>query len=110
MAEMDFLLLVQVVNSICCLIGFIFFASAWNYSRKIQKLLKETRIVRRWRIATLLVGLFSIGYLINIPLVFIVDLPVLLLIEALVFLGGSIFVLIVFNLAFKTYDLIYSLP
>ncbi|MFW9854357.1 MAG: hypothetical protein ACFFFG_04825 [Candidatus Thorarchaeota archaeon] len=110
MADADILFMLQIFNTICCLVGFVFFATAWIYSRRIQELLKETRIVKRWKIATFLVGFFSIGYLINMPLVFIVDLPVLLLIEGLVFLGGSIFVLIVFNLAFKTYDLIYSLP
>ncbi len=109
MAYEDVLFSVQIFNTVCCLLGFMFFAGAWYYARKIQDLLKETKIVKRWRIATLLVGFFSIGYLANIPLVFIVDLPVLLLIEALVFLGGGIFVLLVFNLAFKTYNLIYSI-
>ena len=32
------------------------------------------------------------------------------LVGGLVFLVGAIFVLLVFNLAFKTYDLIYSIP
>ncbi len=58
----------------------------------------------------MLVGGFSIGYLGNIVLIFFVDLSVLLIIEALVFLGGSVFVLLVFTLAYQTYELIYTIP
>ena len=57
-----------------------------------------------------MVGFFSIGYLGNALLVLAVNLEVLLIVEALVFLGGSMFVLLVFYLAFKTYDLIYEIP
>ncbi len=110
MADADILIIIQIFNVICCLIGFFFFVRAWMYARKISVLLAETRIVKRWRIATLMVGFFSIGYLGNILLVFVVNLEILLIVEAMVFLGGSMFVLLVFNLAFKTYDLIYEIP
>lgn len=110
MADDTLLLFIQFFNAICCLVGFVIFVTAWTFARKIEKLLKETRIVKKWRLASLMVGFFSLGYLINIPLVFFYDLTMLLIVEGLVFLVGSIFVLLVFNLAFKTYDLIYSIP
>lgn len=110
MADDTVLFVIQVFNVICCLIGFGFFFSAWRYAQKISKLLEETKIVKRWRTATLLVGGFSIGYLGNIVLIFFVDLSILLVIEALVFLGGAVFVLLVFTLAYQTYELIYTIP
>ncbi|MHA1993064.1 MAG: hypothetical protein ACW97Z_00820 [Candidatus Hodarchaeales archaeon] len=110
MADDTVLFLIQIFNAVCCLIGFGLFFSAFRYAQKISKLLEETKIVKRWRIATMLVGGFSIGYLGNIVLIFFVDLSVLLIIEALVFLGGAIFVLLVFTLAYQTYELIYTIP
>ena len=110
MVDEDILLLIQIFNVICCLIGFAFFATAWTYARKISVMLKDTRIVRRWNLATAMVGFFSLGYLGNILIVFVADLSVLLVVEALVFLVGAIFVLLVFNLSFKTYELIYEIP
>ena len=59
--------------------------------------------------AAAMVGFFSLGYLGNILIVFVADLSVLLIVEALVFLVGAIFVLLVFNLSFKTYELIYEI-
>lgn len=110
MADADIILLIQIFNGICCLIGFALFVTAWNYARKISTMLKDTRIVRRWNIAAAMVGFFSLGYLGNILIVFVADLSVLLIVEALVFLVGAIFVLLVFNLSFKTYELIYEIP
>ncbi|MFX1284195.1 MAG: hypothetical protein ACFFB5_11100 [Promethearchaeota archaeon] len=110
MADDSILILIQIFNAICCLIGFVIFVNAWRFARKIEKLLEETRIVKKWRLASLMVGFFSLGYLINVILVFSYDLSMLLIVEGLVFLIGSLFVLLVFYLAFKTYDLIYSIP
>jgi hypothetical protein len=110
MADADVILLIQIFNAICCLIGFVLFVMAWNFARKISLMLKDTRIVKRWNIAAAMVGFFSLGYLGNILIVFVADLSVLLIVEALVFLVGAIFVLLVFNLSFKTYELIYEIP
>ncbi len=110
MGETNILFIIQIINAIACLIGFGIFVRSFIFALKITDLLKETRIVKQWRFATFLVGLFSLGYLLNIILVFIVNLETLLIVEAIVFFFGAIFVLIVFRLAYKTYDLIYSIP
>ncbi len=108
--DSELLLVVQSFNVVACILGFILFVKSWTYSRKIQDLLAETQIVKKWRFATFLVGLFSAGYLVNIVLVFFYSLETLLVVEGIVFFFGAVFVLIVFDLAYKTYDLIYSIP
>ncbi|MFW9915505.1 MAG: hypothetical protein ACFFGZ_07820 [Candidatus Thorarchaeota archaeon] len=110
MAADNMFFAVQLFSAACSAIGFVIFTWALLYSRKIVSLLKDTRIVKKWRIASILVAFFSFGYVINIPLIFIVDFELLLIIEGLIFLFGAIFVLLVFAIAYQTYNLIYSIP
>ncbi|MFW9991745.1 MAG: hypothetical protein ACFFD4_06770 [Candidatus Odinarchaeota archaeon] len=103
------LFLIQIINIGCSIVGFALFAYSYSYISKILKILENTQIVKRWRFAQLLVGFFSIGYLINIPLVFLVDLNLLLIIQGLVYLFGALFVLLVFATSYKTYRIIYEI-
>ncbi len=100
-----------LINAFFSVIGFLLFARTWLYARKIHRLLEETKMVKKWKIATYIVGLVALSYLVNIPLVyFIHDFGMILLLEGLVFLLGAVFTVIVFNLAYKTYDVIYTMP
>ena len=102
------LLLYQIINISFCIGGLITMFLAIKEINQILKTIKTAKVSKQWRVTRFLLYIFILGYLINIPLVFVIDINILLILQGLVYLFGAIFVFIVFSTANKTYKIIYD--
>jgi hypothetical protein len=93
-------------NLACSIGGIIFFSYSLLIVNKIKSLFPGTKVIKKWIIIQSLIVFFLIGYLFNIILVLLEQTELILIMVAVVYIFGSIFVAITINLAFKTYKVI----
>ncbi|MFX1274189.1 MAG: hypothetical protein ACFFBP_00535 [Promethearchaeota archaeon] len=87
-------------------VGLIFLSFSLYLAQKIKQLFPGGNIVKKWQIMQLLIGVFMVIQVIGLLNIFFPDQNVTYIISGILNLGTGIFIVILFNLSFKTYKLI----
>ncbi|MHA1144781.1 MAG: hypothetical protein ACTSRW_08605 [Candidatus Helarchaeota archaeon] len=98
--------IIGATSIICSTVGLIMFILANIIVYKILQLFPKARMRRDWLIIFILIAFFSMGYVVNIVSVALNLIMVELIMQALVYLFGAIFVFIIIQLSYKTYKII----
>jgi hypothetical protein len=88
------------------LIGMGLFLFSLIIVRKILSLFPKAKMRKDWKLIAILIGIFTVGYIVNIIAILLSLADVLVVMTAFVYLFGAIFVLIVIQLSYRTYKLI----
>lgn len=91
---------------ICSIGGIIFFLYSLILVKKIKELFPGTNILKKWIIIQALIVLFLIGYVFNIILILFQQTELIILMVAIVYIFGGLFVAIIIRLGYKTYKTI----
>lgn len=94
------------LNISCAIIGATIFGLCIVMVIKIIKLFPNAKMTKDWKIINILIIFFLFAYLLNIIAVIQNWTSILLIMQALVYLFGAIFVFIVVRLSLKTYKLL----
>ena len=95
-----------IFGIICSIGGLIFFALSTLVVRKILKLFPGAKVRKKWLRIQMLIIIFTFGYIFNIIFLLLGATEIIIIMTAIVYIFGGIFVFIVINLAFKTYQTI----
>jgi len=95
-----------LLNLICSVGGIIFFVYSLIIIRKIKKLFPASKITRKWLLREALIVIFLAGYVLNIIFQFFALTEFIIIMTALVYLFGGLFVYIIIRLVHKTYTTI----
>ena len=96
----------SILNIVCAVVGGLIFVFSTLQVNKILKLFPSSRMTKDWKIIRILIVFFLVGYILNIIAVLQDLQSVLLVMQALVYLFGALFVLMVIRLSLKTYKVI----
>ena len=94
------------LNLICSVGGIIFFLYSLIVIRKIKKLFPASKITRKWLLREALIVIFLAGYVLNIIFQFFALTELIIIMTALVYFFGGLFVYIIIKLVHKTYTTI----
>jgi len=97
---------ISYLNLIFSIGGIIFFIYSLISVKKIKELFPGTSIIKKWVIIQTLIILFLIGYAFNIFLILLEQTELIILMVAVVYIFGGLFVALTIRLAFKTYKTI----
>ncbi len=99
--------LIFYLNLIASLGGIFFFLYSLILIRKIKKLFPKGSVSKKWLFRQLLIIVFLFGYGFNIIFHIVPELNFLLdYMTAMVYLFGGLFVFVIINLVYKTYNTI----
>lgn len=96
----------SILNIVCAIAGMFIFIYCIQIVSKILLLFPNAKMTKSWKIIRVLIVFFLIGYVLNIIAVFLEMNEVLLIMQALVYLFGALFVFIVVRLSHITYQLL----
>ncbi|MFX0070455.1 MAG: hypothetical protein ACFFAO_05125 [Candidatus Hermodarchaeota archaeon] len=94
------------LSLVCSIGGIIFFIYSLIIVQKIKELFPGAKIMKKWIAIQSLIILFLIGYAFNIVFLFLELSELIIIMVAIVYIFGSIFVALIINLGYKTYKLI----
>ena len=94
---------ITIISSIA---GIFFFIYSYLVINKIKTIFPSGKVRKKWSLIQILIGIFLIGYIANIIFNFTENIEVILIMTAIVYIFGGIFVFIIINLSYKTYRLI----
>ena len=97
---------ISYFSLICSIGGIIFFLYSLILVKKIKELFPGTNILKKWIIIQALIVLFLIGYVFNIILILFQQTELIILMVAIVYIFGGLFVAIIIRLGNKTYKTI----
>ena len=97
------------LNLICSIGGILFFINSSLIIKKIKEMFPAgAKAIKKWNLIQILIYGFLAGYVLNIIFLAIDLNDFVLVMTAIVYLFGGLFVNIVINLSHKTYKVIVS--
>jgi hypothetical protein len=96
----------SILNIVCAIAGMLIFIYCIQIVSKILLHFPNAKMNKSWKVIRILIAFFLIGYILNILAVLLELNEVLLIMQALVYLFGALFVFIVVRLSYKTYQLL----
>lgn len=102
---LNWISLMTIASSIA---GIFFFIYSYMVVIKIKKIFPSGKVRKKWSLIQVLIIIFLIGYLVSIIFNIIENVEVVLIMTAIVYIFGGLFVFIVINLSYKTYRLIVT--
>lgn len=96
----------EILNILCAVAGIALFAYCIALVNKILKLFPGAKMNKSWKIVNVLIAFFLVGYGVNIVAVFAGLTEVLLVMQALVYLFGALFVVVVVRLSLRTFQIL----
>ena len=100
--------LIEWINIVFSVIGALMFIISFMIEQRTIRLLNIINKSTKWKIATFLTGFFFFGYLANIYAVSTANVPLQSIFNAIVYLFGGFFVLLVVTISFSTYQAIFK--
>ena len=100
--------LITLMTIISSIVGIFFFIYSFLVVNKIKTIFPSGKVRKKWTIIQILISIFLIGYIANIFFNIIENVEVILIMTAIVYIFGGLFVFIIINLSYKTYRLIVS--
>lgn len=99
---------INLLSLVCSIIGAGLFVVAASYEVQIIKKLDQLKKANKWKIALGLTMFFFIGYIVSIIGVLDENMLLLQVFNALVYLFGAVFLLLVIMISFRTYSVIFD--
>jgi heme A synthase len=96
------------INLISSIGGIIFFVYSLTLIEKIKKLFPGSKVTKKWIIREGLIVIFLVGYILNIIFLLFNLTELVLIMTALVYFFGGLFVFIIIKLVHKTYATILA--
>jgi hypothetical protein len=100
------LTLYNYLNLVCAVLGIAIFIFCILNVKSIIEMFPNAKMTKKWKIIQTLIIFFLVGYLLNIIFVLLNQSESLLLMQALVYLFGALFVYIVVDLSKRTFEII----
>jgi len=97
---------IYYLSLICSLGGIVFFIYSLYIISKIKDLFPGAKLIKKWVLIQILIIIFLIGYIFNIIFLTLELTDLIVLMVAIVYIFGALFVAIIINLGYKTYRLI----
>jgi hypothetical protein len=97
-----------IIDICFSIVGALLFIAAFIYELRIIKLLTRIKKGGKWIIATVLTGLFFFGYIANIYAVVVENVLLQSIFNAIVYLFGAIFLILVILISYSTYHVIFE--
>jgi len=95
-----------IINIVFSIAGIIIFIVCEFIVLNILKLFPKAKMRTDWKVIFILVIFFISGYVVNIIALLLNISPILMFMQAFVYIFGAIFVLIVINLSYRTYKIL----
>ncbi len=102
---LNWISLMTIASSIA---GIVFFIYSYIIIIKIKTIFPSGKVRKKWSIIQILISIFLIGYIANIIFNITENVELILIMTAIVYIFGGLFVFIIINLSYKTYRLIVS--
>ena len=99
---------INLLYLVCSIIGAGLFVVAAFYEVQIIKKLDQLKKANKWKIALGLTLFFFVGYIVSVVGVLDNNIVLLQIFNALVYLFGAIFLLLVIMISFRTYSVIFD--
>lgn len=99
---------INILYLVCSVIGAGLFVVAAFYEVQIIKKLDQLKKANKWKIALGLTLFFFVGYIVSVVGVLDNNIVLLQIFNALVYLFGAIFLLLVIMISFRTYSVIFD--
>lgn len=96
----------DILGVVFSCIGIGLFLFGFVIIKKISTLLPKAKVLKDWKIISVLMLIFTGGYGVNIVAILLELTEILVVMTAFVYLFGAIFVVLVIQLSYKTYKLI----
>lgn len=99
---------IEIMSMVFSIVGAILFIVSLKIEINIIEKLRHTKAYKKWFVILILTIFFLIGYVINIYSLIVGSTEIQLIFEALIFLFGAIFLLIVVYISYSTYKIIFE--
>ncbi|MHA1379959.1 MAG: hypothetical protein ACTSRG_16435 [Candidatus Helarchaeota archaeon] len=96
------------LNTICAIGGICLFIYSSSIVSKILKMFPKAKIRKDWKIINVLIFFFIGGYGIGIISILLENIPLIISMQAMVYVFGAFFVFLVIRLSYKTYKIIIA--
>lgn len=99
---------IDQINIVLSILGAILFIVSVIYEIRTIRLLNAIQKGGKWKFAAVLTGLFFFGYLANIYSILTANVTLQSMFNAIVYLFGGMFVLLVVTISHSTYQAIFE--
>ncbi len=96
----------DILNLICAVIGIGIFIFCILDVKSIIRMFPNAKMTKKWNLIQIFIIFFLVGYILNIAFILLNNTESLLLMQALVYLFGALFVFIIVDLSKRTFQII----